>query len=267
MAKADIWMPLYIGDYLADTTRLTTEQHGAYLLLIMDYWRNGPPPDDDIILCSVCRANAQSWKKLRPVMVRFFEVRDANWHHSRIDREIADAAKAKDKAVSKASKGAEARWGKHAAEQENNNAPSISSSNAPSNASSISQAMLEQCSLPSPSLNSKTKSKADATASRLPADWQPDERQIEFCSAERPDLDPMTVADRFRDYWIAVPGVKGRKTDWMATWRNWVRSERQQARASPERPKKFDPTAYVNRNKTRAKDERTIEFDQHGEPI
>src|SRR5699024_9631718 len=45
--KVDIWMPLYVRDYLGATSRLTTEQHGAYMLLIMDDWLNGPPPDDE----------------------------------------------------------------------------------------------------------------------------------------------------------------------------------------------------------------------------
>lgn len=31
--------------------------------------------------------------------------------------------------------------------------------------------------------------------------------------------------DTFRDYWQAVPGSKGTKLDWFATWRNWVRRE------------------------------------------
>jgi hypothetical protein len=34
------------------------------------------------------------------------------------------------------------------------------------------------------------------------------------------------TAERFADYWRAVPGAKGRKTDWLATWRNWVRNSR-----------------------------------------
>ena len=29
--------------------------------------------------------------------------------------------------------------------------------------------------------------------------------------------------DEFRDYWVAIPGQRGRKLDWLATWRNNVR--------------------------------------------
>lgn len=76
----------------------------------------------------------------------------------------------------------------------------------------------------------------EARASRfaldsLPADWE------DFCRQERQDLDPFGVFDRFRDYWRSVPGAKGRKLDWLATWRNWVRNERAdrpRARQSPE---------------------------------
>lgn len=54
----------------------------------------------------------------------------------------------------------------------------------------------------------------------LPKDWR------DFCAKDRPDLDPDAVFVRFVDYWKAQPGAKGRKLDWMATWRNWVRDQR-----------------------------------------
>jgi hypothetical protein len=55
----------------------------------------------------------------------------------------------------------------------------------------------------------------------LPGSWRA------FCIAERPDLDPERVFASFKDYWIARPGKDGRKLDWFATWRHWVRKERQ----------------------------------------
>jgi hypothetical protein len=70
------------------------------------------------------------------------------------------------------------------------------------------------------------KKEPDARAARLPDDWEPDSDDVEFCLAERPDLDVTSVADQFRDYWIAQPGAKGRKLDWRATWRNWVRNQK-----------------------------------------
>lgn len=71
---------------------------------------------------------------------------------------------------------------------------------------------------------SKPKSR-DATATRLPADWKPDDLGLAFCKSERPDLDPTQTAARFRDYWAGIAGAKGKKLDWTATWRNWVRAE------------------------------------------
>ena len=95
-----------------------------------------------------------------------------------------------------------------------------------------------------------SKAEAKATASRLPADWSASADDIEFCKAERPDLVPVQTEQRFRDYWIAQPGVKGRKADWPATWRNWVRNERAPHGAAAGRPAKFDPTEFVNRSRS-----------------
>lgn len=61
---ATIWMPLYIGDIQAKFTRLTSEQVGATLFLIMDFWKNGPIPNESHILMSVTKlTNAKTIAK------------------------------------------------------------------------------------------------------------------------------------------------------------------------------------------------------------
>lgn len=75
-----------------------------------------------------------------------------------------------------------------------------------------------------------------ATATRLPADWSMSVEDCDFCVKTRPELNVLETAERFRDYWIAQPGAKGRKLDWHSTWRNWVRNEKAPARAGPNRP-------------------------------
>jgi uncharacterized protein YdaU (DUF1376 family) len=115
----DTWMPLYIGDYLADTQHLSGSEHGAYLLLIMAYWRNGGPlPDDDRAFARITRFPARTWRKIRPVLEPLFILEDPNlllsqdqllllsqgtvcgalvrpkiWRHKRIDAELENAEK------------------------------------------------------------------------------------------------------------------------------------------------------------------------------
>jgi hypothetical protein len=84
-----------------------------------------------------------------------------------------------------------------------------------------------------PSLNRQEPERVRATrtspterGSRLPADWTPSAADVAYCRERRPDLDPPTVAEAFRDHWNAASGQSASKRDWQAAWRTWVRKER-----------------------------------------
>lgn len=132
MAKSDIWMKLYIGDYLADTQALTAEQHGSYLLLLMSYYRTGPLPNDAKKLSQVARATIKKWNTISGVILSFFHLgADGMWHHKRADSEMESNRIAAEKNKDKAEKAAAARWGNDAT----SNAPSMNQS--PKQASEI----------------------------------------------------------------------------------------------------------------------------------
>lgn len=103
---------MYVADYLADTSRLTTEQHGAYMLLIMDYWRNGPPPNDEAVLSSITRLPIHQWRKHSPFICLFFCACDGKLMHKRIDEERSKASEISTKRTTAAQQGAAKRWGK-----------------------------------------------------------------------------------------------------------------------------------------------------------
>jgi hypothetical protein len=79
---------------------------------------------------------------------------------------------------------------------------------------------------------------AEARGTRLPDGWRPDEAGLAYAAGQLGmNVDPERELDRFRDYWRAVPGAKGRKMDWPATWRNWVRRAAENLpRKAHERP-------------------------------
>jgi hypothetical protein len=90
MSRLDLWMPVYIGDYLGDTMRLNTLQHGAYLLLLFEYWRQGPLPQDHGQLANVAGVyDPKVWSGgVWPALQRYFTVgEDGLLHQKRIDQE------------------------------------------------------------------------------------------------------------------------------------------------------------------------------------
>ena len=160
-SKPDIWMPLYIGDYLADTAHLDAQRSGAYLHLLMHYWRKGALVNDLALLGEIAKLRGSDAPSIVQALLNdFFSLSDDGlWHQSRADKLREEWQGKKDKAAEKAALAANARW--------NKDAPSNASSNAQSNA----QAMLEPCPLSlSLSLPKEQEQKPTPSAFLLP-EW------------------------------------------------------------------------------------------------
>lgn len=103
---------MYIGDYLADTMHLSTEQHGAYLLLLFHLWRRGILHDDDVVLAQITGLGKSAWSATRPVLAEFFEIQEGLWHHGRVERERVRITAKQQSNSNKAKIAASSRWNK-----------------------------------------------------------------------------------------------------------------------------------------------------------
>ena len=88
------YMQLYVADYLADTSHLTAAEHGAYLLLMMNYWQRGQSfkaKDEQSLnkrLATVARMSNEEWADAAETLAEFFDVSPTEWRHKRIERDL-----------------------------------------------------------------------------------------------------------------------------------------------------------------------------------
>ena len=203
--------PFHIGDYLSHTNHLSNEEDLAYRRLIDLYYQTEQPFTRN--LAWLAKRVKSTEEIVATILVEFFEETPEGWKNKRADEEIA-----KYKAMQEGGrKGAALRWGKggdtppkHPPMQTKNQEPltknhSIEVAKAP-------------------------KAKRLEKDLQLPKDWE------DFCKTTRADLKPQEVFDQFKDYWVSVGGQKGTKLDWTATWRNWVRNQRQQSVTTQDKP-------------------------------
>ncbi|KAA5927835.1 MULTISPECIES: DUF1376 domain-containing protein [Pantoea] len=81
------YMQLYIADYLADTMHLSTEEHGAYLLLMFNYWQTGKPIPKSR-LAKIARMSNDRWISVEESLKEFFNEIGSEWVHARIERDL-----------------------------------------------------------------------------------------------------------------------------------------------------------------------------------
>ena len=118
--SATPWFKFYPGDYKSDTGRLTTVQHGAYILLLLDYYATGEaPPNDDVVLAKITLCDSQNeWFAIRKAIARHFEITDV-WKHERCEKELLARSAEHTKKSEAGKKGNEIKWGVSQSESQN----------------------------------------------------------------------------------------------------------------------------------------------------
>lgn len=68
---------------------------------------------------------------------------------------------------------------------------------------------------------------------RLPDSWMPAANVVARMRSDHPHIDLKAEHAKFLDYWHAKAGKDARKTDWDATFRNWIRRAAEQHPRAP----------------------------------
>ena len=233
--------PHHIGDFDKATRHLTRIERSVYRDLIDLYYDTEQRLTLDMAaLCRriIARTNEES-TSVEQVLNEFFTKTETGWYHDRCEAEI-EAYRANNSQRAQAGKAsAEAKRLKrqqalndtpttverplNSVETNCNGAPTNQSTNQPINQEPMVD-VSPQAAAP--------RSKPSDIGTRLDRDWALPDDWRQWAESERPGIDALKVSERFKDFWISKPGKDGRKSDWKATWRNWVRDQRQNTQQS-----------------------------------
>ena len=215
----------HIGDYASHTAHLDEIEDLAYRRMLDYCYLNEiglPPTVEEIARLIRMRTHCE---RIANVLREFFVLHDDGvYRQFRVEQQIADFRGKSDKAKQAARK----RW-----ENTDANAlPTHSERNANHKPITNNHKPKDKYSAP-PSAPPAGQGTRLTESWELPDDWKA------WCTENRPDLDPVSVADGFRDFWIAKPGKDGRKADWKATWRNWCRAQKTGNRTAQQHEGQF----------------------------
>ena len=224
-------MQLYVADYLGDTRHLTTEQHGAYLLLLMAMWRaGGELVNDPAKLARMTGCTPSRWAKISSDVLAFFTAEGGALTHGRVTEELRKALEKRDQRAASGARGGKAKALK-------------------TNKTKIAKAkvLLKQSSEPEPEITPSTSNdvlpppeatptKAKTRNDFISASWVVSEALLQF--GEQRGMTRQEIndaADEFRDYWGSRRDAKARRGDWDLSFKARLRELAGRVRADGAR--------------------------------
>lgn len=91
MSRKPSHIPLFPDAYLRDTMHLTTEEHGAYFLLLLAAWGNEDCslPHDEKRLAALTKMPLVRWRKIAPTILEFWTIDRGRITQKRLSKEWA----------------------------------------------------------------------------------------------------------------------------------------------------------------------------------
>jgi uncharacterized protein YdaU (DUF1376 family) len=229
------YIPLYVDDFEAATAHLTPEEDGIYNRLLRLCWRTPgcSLPNDPAWIARKIRLSPADFERLAmPVLGEFFVLVRGRLSQRRLKLEYDNISRKKSARAAAGKKGGAAKALK-------------THETTPSNATGLpphTRAFPEPEPNPEPkkeeregaqvlafeqAVTSDGGTAAPARGARLKPDWTPSADNLVYASREGfSDAETARMVEAFRDYWTAATGQRATRLDWSATWRTWVRTER-----------------------------------------
>lgn len=195
-------LPLWTDAYLSDTRHLSTVEHGAYLLLLMEAWRRPSCslPDDDKMLCRLVGLPLDEWLSIKEMVLSFWVKSRNEWVQKRLKKErqyLVDKSSLQRRRVL-------GRWNK-TENDDTKNVPKANRENTPT---------------PTPTPTIKKEPSAPKKGTRIDPNYQPPR---EWSLAQGLDIAILeSQLQQFKNYWLAKAGADAVKIDWDRTWQNWI---------------------------------------------
>ena len=248
----------YPDEFLVGTASMDSELVGAYWRLCsLIYSRGGPVKDDAEDLCHRLRCRPSSWAKLRQSLIDSGKIIVADGTLSNVRTEI-ELRKVEERTESLR------KFGKKGGRLRANLAEETAENSQSEKAEGLSAEKLTTTTTSTTTISSlrsdppiglppkpaepekpedprdpedpvdplrqqaRDRARTERLGSRLTSDFSmPDEwRAWALNEGHAPHVVALEAA-KFLDYWIGKPGKDGRKADWQATWRNWMRKATQ----------------------------------------
>jgi uncharacterized protein YdaU (DUF1376 family) len=243
-------MMLYVADYLADTTHLSTEQHGAYLLILFAMWRRGGfVPADERVLAKLSNLSLKRWRQTSGPVMALLEVQGEQITQRRLLSELQKTHVISEVRRDAAYRSHEARALKakeaHAANAENLHEQSGVQNGGNQNQNHNHKESKKEdlaSAAPSPSKPKARKGTRWPDNQKVPDAWL-EQARTRLAELGRPIPDLSLEAERFASYWSGKAGQGATKLNWEQTFYNWCLNARTERRPNQQSRNRFDAIA------------------------